>query len=187
MTYAAKIFQDSGSSINPHISAIIVGCMQVTGSYVSTIVVDRAGRKILLMTSLTGIAIGLSVLGGFSCLSQYYDVSAYSFISIISLSFFIFMACLGILTVPLVVLAEVIPAKLRSHGALICITIMLCCAVLCLKVFPILVNILKLYTCMWIFAGISVFGIIFVYFCVPETKGKNLSAAVQLEMKKDLS
>lgn len=183
MTYAAKIFRDSGSSINPHISSIIVGCMQVTGSYVSTVVVDRAGRKILLIISLTGIAIGHSVIGGFSFLSHRYDVSAYSFISIVSLSFFIFMACLGILTVPLVVLAEIMPTKLRSHGALICITVMLSCAVVSLKFFPVLVEILQLHTCMWIFAAISVVGIVFVIAAVPETKGKNLTVATQNELQ----
>lgn len=185
MSYAAKIFRDSGSTISPHISSIIVGCMQVTGSYVSTIVIDRAGRKILLVISLTGIAIGHTVLGGFSFLNQRYDVTAYSFISIISLSLFIFMACLGILTVPLVVMSEVVPTKLRSHSALICITVMLSCGVLTLKFFPIMVELLELHMCMWIFAAISVVGIIFVVTVVPETKGKNLTVALQNEVKEN--
>lgn len=183
MTYAGKIFRDSGSSINPHLSSIIVGCSQVAGSYTSTIVIDQAGRKILLIISLTGIVLGHSVLGVFNFLSYHYDVTPYSYVSIISVSFFIFMACLGILTVPLILLSEILPAKIRSYGSLICFTIMFVFGAIILKIFPILVEMLELYTCMWIFAVISALGIVFISVAVTETKGKNLILAAQSEIR----
>lgn len=46
VNYTAKIFVDSGSDLPPNESAIIVGVIQLIGTYVSTILVDRTGRKV---------------------------------------------------------------------------------------------------------------------------------------------
>lgn len=45
-SYAGMIFAKSGSTMSPTISAIIVGAIQFLGSYVSTVLVDRLGRKV---------------------------------------------------------------------------------------------------------------------------------------------
>lgn len=46
LNYTASIFQQSGSNLDPNMAAIIVGALQLLGSYVATILVDRAGRKV---------------------------------------------------------------------------------------------------------------------------------------------
>jgi hypothetical protein len=49
LTYASMIFNLAGSSMSPNSSAIIVGAIQVIGVGVSTLLVDRAGRKFLMV------------------------------------------------------------------------------------------------------------------------------------------
>lgn len=44
--YTGKIFADSGSELPPNESAVIVGVIQLIGTYVSTLFVDRVGRKV---------------------------------------------------------------------------------------------------------------------------------------------
>lgn len=46
LNYTANIFEESGSNLSPNTSAIVVGVIQLLGSYVATILVDRAGRKV---------------------------------------------------------------------------------------------------------------------------------------------
>ncbi len=46
LNYTASIFAESGSNLTPNMSAIIVGIIQLIGAYMSTFLVDRAGRKV---------------------------------------------------------------------------------------------------------------------------------------------
>lgn len=46
ISYTATIFRESGSTLTPNRSAIVVGCIQVCGAYASSVLVDRAGRKV---------------------------------------------------------------------------------------------------------------------------------------------
>lgn len=44
--YTATVFEEAGSNLDPNTSSIIVGITQLIGSYVSTILVERVGRKV---------------------------------------------------------------------------------------------------------------------------------------------
>lgn len=46
LNYTASIFKESGSNMSPNMSAIVVGVIQLIGSYCPAILVDRAGRKV---------------------------------------------------------------------------------------------------------------------------------------------
>lgn len=43
-----------------------------------------------------------------------------------------------------------------------------------LKTFPLMLETIELYGCIWFFAGIVTFGFLFTLIVVKETKGKNL-------------
>lgn len=53
VNYTASIFRESNSNLEPNMSAIVVGAIQLFGSYVATNLVDRAGRKVLLSSTKT--------------------------------------------------------------------------------------------------------------------------------------
>lgn len=43
---SATIFGEAGAAIHPNISSVIIGLLQLIGSYISTIFADRLGRKV---------------------------------------------------------------------------------------------------------------------------------------------
>lgn len=47
LSYTATIFEISGSTMSPNMSAIVVGALQLLGAYVATLLVDRTGRKVI--------------------------------------------------------------------------------------------------------------------------------------------
>lgn len=46
ISYTAKIFTESGTEFHPNQAAVVVGFIQLIGTYVSTITVDHVGRKV---------------------------------------------------------------------------------------------------------------------------------------------
>ena len=71
--YTVDIFRASGSEINANLSTIIVGVVQVAATVVSGWLVDRAGRRVLLIFSEVVMAVALFVLGTF----YYFDNVVY--------------------------------------------------------------------------------------------------------------
>lgn len=116
LNYTATIFRDSGSSISPDFSAIIVGIIQLLGTYVATFLVDRLGRKILLTLSAIGSSLCLACLGAYSYANAMgLDVKPYSWISIASFSGMMFLASNGLIPLMFVVISEVMPEKVKMH------------------------------------------------------------------------
>lgn len=116
VSYAATVFKESGSNLNPNLSSIILGCLQIIGTISTYFLIDRVGRKVLLTISCAGSAIGLSVMGIYCYLSKHsVDVSPYNWIPVITLSFVIYISSIGIIPVPYIILSEVLPQKVQCN------------------------------------------------------------------------
>lgn len=110
--YAATIFKETGSTINPNLSSIIMGCNQFMGTIFASSLIDRLGRKKLLLISSVGSALCLTVTGTYCYLgANGYDVSILNLLPVVSLSAFIFITAIGMNPVPYVIVSEVLPPK----------------------------------------------------------------------------
>lgn len=49
--FCATIFELAGSSMNSDVSMVIIGCFQLVGSTMSSVLVERAGRKMMFLIS----------------------------------------------------------------------------------------------------------------------------------------
>ncbi|XP_058816625.1 uncharacterized protein LOC131679891 [Topomyia yanbarensis] len=177
ITYTATIFEESGSDLSPKMSSIIVALIQLVGTIISFTLVDNLGRKILLLISTSGTAVGLFSMGLFSFLQQNgYDLSQLQSLPIISLSVTILLSSIGILSLPFVILAEVLPQKIRNVGSTISITMVSTSAFVVLKLFPVMMDRIKLFGTMWVLSSFCFLAIFFIMLVIPETKGKNLVA-----------
>lgn len=82
--HAAELFAESGAIFDPNLSAIILGLLQVIGIYVSSLLIDRIGRRILFGISSFGAAFSLFVFGTFSFLiNQGYDLSMVDWVPVV--------------------------------------------------------------------------------------------------------
>ncbi|XP_062551194.1 facilitated trehalose transporter Tret1-like isoform X2 [Armigeres subalbatus] len=159
LSYAESIFRESGSSLSADISAIITGSLQVVGSYCSTVMVERVGRKILLKISGIGMAIGLGTFSGYLFVKALgYDVDSFKWLPLVCFSFVIFIASVGVLPLPFLILAELVPQKFIST----------------------LFDVIGMHGTMLLFAIFSACGTLFVTAIIPETKGKSYDAIAKL-------
>lgn len=112
LNYAAPIFKESGSDLDPNTSSIILISVQLAGTYIATFLVDRIGRRALLITSTIGTGTGTFIMATFNWLSYMQtDLSNFSWVPVASLSLAVFMASMGLMPLLFVVLAEVLPSK----------------------------------------------------------------------------
>lgn len=124
-----------------------------------------------------------------------YDLSAFEWVPIVSLSFVIFAASAG--AVPLtgtyydshhdmkiadinmnlgICTIESIPTKTRTVGLTICNCFNNTASFYCLMLFPILTATIDLHGCMAIFGSACTLGAFYVYFVLEETMGKDLDS-----------
>lgn len=115
INYAATIFKETGSTIDPNISSICMGIVQICGNFSASKMIDRVGRKKLLLVSGIGAGLSHAITGTYIYMGKIgYDVSALNLLPVISISFFIFMNANGVLPVPYVLLTEVMPQKVEK-------------------------------------------------------------------------
>uniref|UniRef100_A0AAG5DAG9 Major facilitator superfamily (MFS) profile domain-containing protein n=1 Tax=Anopheles atroparvus TaxID=41427 RepID=A0AAG5DAG9_ANOAO len=175
INYNAQIFADAGSDIEPNTAAMVVGAIQIVGSYGSTLLFDRCQRKHLYISTSFFAAFGLFAMGTHGYLkSQHIDVSAVNWIPVASLSFVIFIASVGLLPLTFVVLSEILPPKIRSLGGSLCTAFLWTISFLVVKYFPGAVELIGLHGCMWVFSAVCLMAGLFNAIAIPETRGQSI-------------
>lgn len=102
------------------------------------------------------------------------DVSSITWLPLLSVSCYIIIFSLGFGPIPWMLMAEIFPSKIRSTACSVACLFNWICTFIVTKLFPILKSEWGPGVTFWCFTLCSGLGILFVYFFVPETKGKTL-------------
>lgn len=175
ITYAVKILQVSKTPLSPQISAIIVGTLQFCFVFLSSMLVDRAGRKILLIISYASMALSLAVLGGYLFLeNESSNSSMIGWIPVGALGIHVVAYAIGLGPVTIVVISEILPQDIKGYSMAKIQMVKALCAFASVKFYPFLIYYLNNYGCFWFFGFWCVlFGVITAIY-LPETKCKSL-------------
>ncbi|KAJ9573973.1 hypothetical protein L9F63_008631 [Diploptera punctata] len=180
--YTVDIFNDAGTSLSPFLCTIIVGVLQLISTYIPSLIVDRAGRRILLILSELGMAVSLLVLSlHFWMQDNKMDVLWSGWIPLIAVNAFIIAFSIGFGPLPWLIMAELLTteAKVWVSSMAVCLNWSLTFAVT--KVFPIINRDLGPAITYGGFCLICILGTVFVILFVPETQGKSRED-IQLEL-----
>ncbi|XP_017854011.1 facilitated trehalose transporter Tret1-like isoform X2 [Drosophila busckii] len=173
--YISSIFSQAGSGLSARVSTIIVCFIQLLGTYATTHFVENAGRKTLLICSTAGICLGELALSAYYYLTaQGYDTSSCSWVPIAALSFVVFTASGGAMSIIYVVMAEICPPRIRSMAVRIHISCIFILGMTILKTFPLASAAFGIAGTIFAFAVFSFVLTILVIIFVPETKGKTI-------------
>ncbi|XP_067009671.1 facilitated trehalose transporter Tret1 [Anabrus simplex] len=175
LSYTVTIFRESGSDISPNLSAIIVGFLLVFGNIIAIFLVERAGRRILLITSNSIMAISLISIGAFFYLKHIEaDVSSIGWLPVTSLSIYVIAQSIGVGPLLYTVLTEIISPKMRYIANTMCISLVWFLAFLGAKFFINIADLIGVYSTYWIFSVCCFIAMLIIIFQLPETKGKSL-------------
>lgn len=171
--YTSDIFRASGSSFSPNMSAIIVGILLIAGSIFSVLIMDRCTRKFLFTVTSLGNIVSLLIIGGFGFMEQFYDLSDYNSIPIISLSLVILSCTAGRFPLAYLIVAEIQPQNNRSFGISVCSAVNWFVAFLVMRYFSLAIELFTFYNCMFVFCISLFLNMFFILIYLPETKGKS--------------
>ncbi|XP_071649626.1 facilitated trehalose transporter Tret1 isoform X1 [Temnothorax longispinosus] len=181
--YTVTIFQASGSSMKAEVSSIIVAIVQMVMTGVAALIVDRAGRKPLLIFSSSVMLVSLVALGTyFNIKASGSDVSKLGWLPLTSLTLFMISFSIGMGPIPWMLMGELFPAETKAVASGIAVMLNWFLVFLVTKTFPAMNEGWGADVTFWIFAAIMGVGTAFNYFFIPETKGKT-SQEIQEELQ----
>lgn len=174
---ATAIFKLAGSSIEPAVATMIVGVTNLTGSLISPFVVDRYGRKVLLLFSAGGCCLAMTALGTYFYFRQMFpeSVGSLGWLPLTALVAALFTYSVGLTIIPHALAGEMFSPKMRGLGTSLGLTVANGSGLITTSIYSYLAVNVGIHYAFWMFAVFDLVGVIFTIYVVPETKGKSLS------------
>ncbi len=172
--YAPTIFQYAGitSSSAAILATVGVGVINVLTTIVAVRLIDRIGRRPLLLVSLAGMTVSLVALGlAFRSPST---GGAVGWFAAVSLAVYIASFAVGLGPVFWLLISEIYPLSVRGVGMSLATVVNWVTNLLVALTFLTLIDHLGKPGTFWLYASISVVAVVFSILFVPETKGKSL-------------
>jgi SP family galactose:H+ symporter-like MFS transporter len=170
--YAPKIFETAGfqSATGAIVATLGVGIVNVLATALSVWLLDRVGRRILLLIGTGGMTVFLSLLAiAFFSKSELIDQ-----IAVVSLMAYVAFFAIGLGPVTWVMLSEIYPLKVRGKAMSIAIFINWSCNYLVSLTFLEFIELLGAFGTFLMYALISALSFWFMYRYIVETRGKSL-------------
>jgi SP family galactose:H+ symporter-like MFS transporter len=170
--YAPKIFEIAGftSSASALMATMGIGIINVLATLLSVWLLDRIGRRILLLVGVAGMALSLLLLSG----AFFFSSSLIDKVSLCSLMAYVSFFAIGLGPVTWVLLSEIYPLKIRSKAMATAVFVNWGFNYLVSFVFLDLMHLFRAEGTFLLFALISIVALWFVYRFIPETRGKSL-------------
>lgn len=154
------------------LATVGVGVIFVLMNYVVVVLVDRVGRRPLLLTGLAGMAGSFIVLGlAFVVPNQSEFLGWIAAGSLMLMGAFYRLGPAGIIWL---LLSEIYPLKIRGRAMSIATATLWSAYILVSLTFLTLIQILGRAGTFWLYGLLGIAACLFVYFLVPETKGRSL-------------
>ncbi|XP_071950741.1 solute carrier family 2, facilitated glucose transporter member 8-like [Antedon mediterranea] len=213
--YSVTIFQSASPSLDDNVAAIIIAAVQVVATFISMLLIERTGRKILLIVAAIGMCISTTTFGLYYKLTEVttnsgtlnnlemtappsvdgnvnmstvsyellYSTTAttsspstldLTWLSLSSLVVFTSSFALAWGSIPWLIMSEILPTRARASASAVATMFNWLSAFTVTKEFFDMSAAMTDAGVFWFYGGMCFLSVIFVTFCVPETKGKSL-------------
>ncbi|MCM3005936.1 MFS transporter [Priestia koreensis] len=156
----------NGSQLLVYLGSGTVSVLGLLGAIIGLNLVERIGRRPLIITSFTGLSLALIVLA-------LNPAPSFQFL-VILFSLAVLFANMGGGILNFVYPTELFPTGIRASASGLATGVSRIGSIMGILVFPNLVATWGNSKALWFFAGISLIGLIISGILAPETKGKNL-------------
>lgn len=167
--YAQEIFIAAGYTMNDlFMNIVITGSINLIFTVIAMATIDKIGRKKLMLFGAGSLALIYLVLGIFYAI----NLSGWPMLILVLLA--IAAYAVSIAPVTWVVISEIFPNRFRGAAMAISTFALWVASASLVQTFPYLNKNLGASGTFWIYGLLCIFGFVFVYFKLPETKNKSL-------------
>lgn len=167
--YAAEVYRSAGYGANDiFLNIVITGAINLIFTVFAMLIVDRVGRRPMMLFGCIGI--GLShLLSGMAYRAGWHG----SAVLVLTLSA---IACYALTLAPVtwVLISEIFPNRIRSQAVSVAVSALWIASFALTYSFPLINKAFGSSGTFEIYGAICMLGAVFVFICVPETKGKTL-------------
>lgn len=183
MSYTVKIFKEQKNFMDPNVASTVVALVQMLSTIVSSLLMDKAGRKFLYIISGISMTVSLIILGIHSYLTQkcgVVNVPYWDWIPLICFMIYISSYALGFGPIPYVVIPELVPTHTRSFVMAVGCASASFLGFLVIKSFVMMRIAIGFYGLYWLYSAVTLCGFLTYWIFIPETKGRSIQEINEL-------
>ncbi|XP_072382151.1 facilitated trehalose transporter Tret1-like isoform X1 [Diabrotica undecimpunctata] len=173
--YSVNIMKDIvGGGINEYLATLVVDIMRLVMSTVACVLLKTVERRPLALISGIGTFITLLTLTLYTYFVRIYPQISSGYIPLLCLVLYIVFVTIGFVPLPWAMMAELYPLRHRSIGSGFSSIMAFLAFFSVVKSAPSMFEMYGSHGTFFIFSLVAFFGTTFVYFYLPETKGRPL-------------
>ncbi|XP_071542325.1 solute carrier family 2, facilitated glucose transporter member 8-like isoform X1 [Panulirus ornatus] len=174
----ATVFKDSGFAYSEDSGALVVGLVQVVATAGAALIMDRVGRRPLLLMSAALMTLSTGSLGVYFWLrmteGRVWTAEWLGWLPLSSLILLLAAFSLGLGPVPWLMMGEVLPYEVKEAGGSVVTMLSRMAAFTITLIYLPLQEALGEHGVFWLFSGVCLLTLAFTLLVVPETRGKTL-------------
>ncbi|KAF5304146.1 hypothetical protein FQA39_LY01931 [Lamprigera yunnana] len=179
-SYLQTIIQTGGSTISPEISSVVFGATKLPSIVLAFFLVDRMGRKPLLIISCLGIVVSLAAEGVYFYLGERTDMTNVAWVPTVGLCLYLVANSFGVELMPAIVMGEYFTTHVKTTASACVHASGFFINFLLLRFFQPLSDALGVYVWFWFYAASCALGCLFAIFILPETKASSLQIVLSI-------
>jgi len=176
--YSPRIFEKAGitSSSKKLLATVAVGFVKTVSILTATFLLDKIGRRPLLLSSVTGMMVSLAALASGLMVIDHSDrtLTWALALCIIMLLAFVASFSIGMGPITWVYSSEIFPLRLRAQGTSLGVAVNRLTSGVISMSFISLYKGITIGGTFFLYAGLALLSWVFFYFMLPETRGRTL-------------
>lgn len=173
MFYMTQLFKEAGFDAGSLLWSCLTAALQIFVTLVACVLMDKVGRRSLLLIGSSGLALSLLLMGIAIHIKDALVSAKLGFLFVVAIFGYITFFSIGVGAIPWLILSEIFPDKTRAAASAIATTVNWSCAVIITSSMSSMTEAFGMPGLMWFYATFCGILAAFTFLQVPETKGRS--------------
>jgi len=170
--YLLNIFSSFDTQVEPAWAMSAYPAFSIIGNIFTILLVHRLGKRYLVLSTISVCSLSYLLIG---FIGQFYADTEYTSWAKLALFFgSTLSSSLGIMPIGWILMSEVFPMKSKNLGCSICSAVYFFLSFFMTKFYMDLEKFIGFYNTFVLFGCMGIVGLVYFYFCLPETENKTL-------------